>query len=202
MKKIGFLLLFLSAGYFSQAQIAIGLKGGLNFPTVDALGVADGVDISDTEGASGYHVGAFARVKLTKLAIQPEVLYSFQSFDFTQTISGNDVDITQEISYLTVPVMVRLYLLGGLNLQAGPQFGFLLGGDAISNVTGATTRQDITNALKGTDIGLNFGAGIDLPFGLDVHARYILGVSNVNDVPGESNNSQVQVSVGYALFGT
>lgn len=202
MKKTLLLTFLLFAAAISYSQgLKIGLKGGLNFPTVDAVGVGDGVDVSDRENASGYHVGAFARFKLSKIAIQPEVLYSFQSVDFTQSALGQDFDVTQKLSYLTVPVMVRLYLVAGLNLQAGPQFGFLINGEQEDNIQGSVTSSSIEDQLKNSDIGLNLGAGWDLPFGLDIHARYTIGLQDVNDVQGagEAKNSQVQISIGYAL---
>lgn len=205
MKKTLLFSLLIVGISLSHAQgLKIGLKGGLNFPTVDAIGVSDGVDVSDTENASGYHIGAFARFKFSKLAVQPEVLYSFQSIDFTQVNPLNqnqDFDITQKLSYLTVPVMVRLYLVAGLNLQVGPQFGILLDGTQEDDFQGPVTSSDIKDNLKNSDIGLNLGAGWDLPFGLDIHARYTIGLQDVNDVAGaeDAKNSMIQISIGYAL---
>lgn len=202
MKRISIfvLVVLLATAGYSQ-QFGIGLKGGLNFPTVDALGVDDGVQLSDREGASGYHVGAFARFKFSKIGIQPELLYSFQSFEFNaEDINTNDIGtVTQDISYLTVPVMLRLYLAAGINLQVGPQFGFFLNGDRTVEGIANDVVQDPTETLKGTDVGINVGAGWDLPFGLDIHARYTFGVQDVSETTNEAKNSMIQLSLGYAL---
>lgn len=194
--------LIISVTLAGAQGVSVGLKGGLNFPSVDAVGLGN-VGTSNVENASGYHVGPFVKVKVSKLAVQAEVLYSFQETNMKiQPTVGNDFDLSQRLGYLTVPVMARLYTVAGINLQAGPQFGFLLNGTAETNLMGATTSTDIKNSLKGTDIGFNIGAGIDLPFGLDIHARYIIGISDINDISGAdvSRNNQIQVSIGYSFL--
>ena len=184
-------------------EIGVGLKGGLNFPNTDALAYADGIDISDAKNASGYHVGAFAKIKLAKIAIQPELLYSFQRLEYDLTNGLGTFDVEQEITYLTVPVMLRYYLVAGLNLQVGPQFGFNLDSKQTDRISGAPTTTDIKDNLKGADLSLGLGAGIDLPFGLDLHGRYVLGLTDVNDLEGSSTerNSVIQISIAYSFFG-
>jgi len=95
---------------------------------------------------------------------------------------------------MTIPVMVKLYLAAGLNLQAGPQFGFL--------TSAKFDTQDIKNSLKSSDISANFGLGWDLPFGLTVDARYNLGLSDVSDglTADDLKSRVIQVSLGYKLF--
>jgi hypothetical protein len=193
---------FLVVGELAAQQFSVGLKGGLNFPTVDALGLDDGIQLSDRQGASGYHIGAFTLFKFSKIGIQTELLYSFQSFDLTvQDVRGNNVgSLSQNISYLTVPVMLRLYLLPGLNVQIGPQFGFFLDKDQSGTGLVQQLRVDSAETMKGTDIGLNVGAGWDLPFGLDLHARYTIGLQDVSETDNAAKNSMVQISLGYAFF--
>ncbi len=64
----------MSASAFSQAQIAIGLKGGLNFANLNT---------SSLEGTYTICIGlsfpgAFTLIKLTKIGIQPEIIFSQQ----------------------------------------------------------------------------------------------------------------------------
>ena len=61
MKKSFLILLFAIASLsaYSQAQIAIGIKGGLNFANLDASSLS-----SIYSNKTGYHGGAFLLIKL------------------------------------------------------------------------------------------------------------------------------------------
>lgn len=203
MKKLTLVLaaILMSCYSFSQG-FGAGLKGGLNFPTYDAIGLSSGVTTPSNEGASGYHIGGFARIRVSKIAIQPEVIYSFQKTEFSTDILGQPVNIEQKLSYLTVPVMLKFFLLAGVNIQLGPQFGFAMSGKQVDDILGPKTTTDFKDDIKGMDLSAAFGAGIDLPFGLDLHARYVLGLSDINDQPDveSTKNSMIQVSIGYAFI--
>jgi len=88
-----------------------------------------------------------------------------------------------------------------LNLQAGPQFGFLTsatGPDPTGVVSGSV---DIKSYLKSSDFSIALGAGFDIKkFVID--ARYNLGISEVNDSAGSTaaKNQVFQLSVGFKLF--
>ena len=189
MKKLSLVIALCAfVAFTSSAQkFQLGVKGGLNFPSKDAFGF-DGDGIS----ASGWHAGVFGLLKVSKFGVQPELLYS--SFVF----SDDDVDVDTDLNYLTVPIIGKFYLVQGINVQAGPQFGFLLN----SETEGGGLTIDNSDALKGSDLSIAVGAGADLPFGLQVSARYLIGVSDINDVSGATesiNTSTFQVSLGYAL---
>lgn len=114
MNKLKFTLIVLLMGAgitsaFAQASVSLGIKGGLNFANVNATSVGAAYN-----SKTGYHAGAFVNIKLTKLAIQPEVIYSVQGAD---AAAGN-----VELGYINIPILLKLYLVGGFNLQAGPQF--------------------------------------------------------------------------------
>ncbi|MEM8569096.1 MAG: porin family protein [Bacteroidota bacterium] len=204
MKKI--LLVFVCALFISfqsnaQAGFRLGLKGGLNFAN---LNIDEGAGEA-YDSRTGYHIGAFATIKLAKLAIQPEIIYSVQGSNYSFEIPGftSFDDVRQDFSYLNIPVMVKLYLIGGLNLQAGPQFGFLLGAESEDDIIeDLTETDDLKDTLKGSDVSIGLGAGWDLPFGLTVDARYNLGLTDVNDtsVREEARNQVFQLSVGYRLI--
>jgi hypothetical protein len=90
--------------------------------------------------------------------------------------------------------MLKLYLIAGLNLQAGPQFGFL--------TTAEIDGEDVKELYKKSDVSVGLGAGWDLPFGLTIDARYNLGLSKINDGAADSavKNQVIQVSLGYKLI--
>lgn len=197
--KIILVVMFLSAisfaGY-SQAQFAIGLKGGLN---LSKFNIGDGA--SNVNNRTGYHGGAFALIKITSFGIQPEVLFSKQGSKFTY----NATDYEANFDYVAVPVILKLYLPLGLNIQAGPQFGFNTLAELKKSVQNVNTTQDAGKEAKKSDISVAFGAGWDLPFGITIDARYVLGVKDMKFEPNPGQpvtfkNKVVQISLGYKLI--
>jgi len=198
MKKLLYFL-FVVAGMgvaqtaSGQAQFALGIKGGPNFAKIDAS------DAGGTwKGRTGFHGGAFALIKLTKIGIQPEVLFSQQGSKFT----FNSQDVESNFNYINIPIILKLYTIAGLNLQVGPQFGFLSGGEVKSTVGGITTTNDAKEFYKGSDFSAALGIGWDLPFGLTLDARYNLGLSKINDGQNDeqSKNQVFQISAGFKLI--
>jgi hypothetical protein len=116
-----FCLALLTSGLLNAQDVAFGLKGGLNLANLD---------VKDPEGSynsrTGYHAGVFLRGKFSKVAIQPELLLFTQGTDATNTTFGEYKD---SFTYLSVPLMLKYYPVLGLNIQVGPQFGFLLDGE-------------------------------------------------------------------------
>jgi hypothetical protein len=49
---------------------------------------------------------------------------------------------------VTVPVMLKFYVVSGLNLQVGPQFSFLVDGDQKFENPLESRKRDITDACK------------------------------------------------------
>ena len=176
----------------SLAAQELGIKGGVNIPTSDAV-IGNNLKQS---GASGYHVGIFAKFKFAFMGISPELQYSFQTIDF------NDLNVNknQESAYLDLPIMLRFYLPLGLNFQLGPQFSYLM--SANQSILSNDIKEDIKDQLLNSNISINIGVGWDLPFGLDVYGRYSIGISDVNDPASASTaiqNSMIQISLAYSL---
>ncbi|MCA6414742.1 MAG: PorT family protein [Cytophagales bacterium] len=203
-------LAFITTSTFAQVRFDLGLKGGLNFASVDASSSF----AKNYEGRTGYHLGAYAMLKLTKIAIQPEVIFSRQGQGFsTQPFS----DLEASFDYINIPIMIKFYLVAGLNLQAGPQFGFLSSskGDLVNTAANTVSKgQDLSGFVQTSDISLGVGAGWDFPFGLNITARYNIGLSDINKFTNNSlpssltsslgsataKNQVFQFSLGYRLF--
>lgn len=176
----------LSLYAFSQAQFALGLKGGLNFAKFDATDVSGSL-----KNKTGFNGGAFALIKLTKIGIQPEILFSQQGSKFE--FDGNNID--NNFDYINIPVILKLYTVAGINIQAGPQFGFL----TRAEIDGS----NVKDSFKGSDLSLALGLGWDLPFGLTFDARYNLGLTKIDESdPGFDavRNQVIQLSVGFKMF--
>ena len=91
--------------------------------------------------------------------------------------------------------MAKFYVAPGFSLEAGPQIGFLLSG----KLKGGDNEEDIKDALKSVDFGVNFGAGYDFTENFSAGIRYNLGLANIidEDDSAEWKNSVFSLSVGY-----
>jgi hypothetical protein len=181
----------------AYGQVAFGLKGGLNLTNINT---------DDAEATynsrTGYHAGLFLRGKFGKVGIQPEVLLFTQrnTIDNFQYSPGVYYNVKQNLTYLSVPVMVKFYPVLGLNLQVGPQFGFLLGGERKYDLSGITmTKDNVKDYYKNSDVSVSVGVGYDFNFGLGFDFRYNIGVQDINKASnGETAKSQVfLVSLGW-----
>ncbi|MGI9543928.1 MAG: porin family protein, partial [Cyclobacteriaceae bacterium] len=106
------------------------------------------------------------------------------------------------LDYVNVPVMVKFYPVKGFNIQVGPQVGFLLNAKNKYKENGTSVEDDYKDSLKKVDFGLAAGLGYKTGFGLNIDARYIHGLADINDlnVGDEIKNMVFQVSLGYSFL--
>ncbi|MFY0654812.1 MAG: PorT family protein [Cyclobacteriaceae bacterium] len=183
MKKLGVLAaLCLLVVFSSNAQgVGFGLKGGLNMAKLSGDG------LSDPSNRTGMHFGAYVRIKMGGIGLQPEAYYSMQG----TKLSAGTVKETIDANYLNVPVLLRFNPVPIINFHIGPQFGILM--------SASDSDGDIKDQLKSSDISAAIGAGLDLPFGLNFTLRYVKGLSGINDGGSSVKNNTFQISVGYDL---
>ena len=179
---------------FAQAQFAIGIKAGPNFATIDTKSTPG----TNYKNRAGFHGGAFVLVKAAKFGIQPEIIFSQQG----SKVEINSQDLESNFSYINIPIIVKLYTVAGINIQAGPQFGFVTNGEAPVSPTSVA---DVKDRMKSSDFTLALGLGWDLPFGLTLDARYNMGLSKIyDDAPStqteDAKNQVFQFSLGYKLI--
>ena len=185
---------------YSQAQVAIGIKAGPNFSKIDTEATVG----QNYKNRAGFHGGAFVLFKAAKFGIQPEVIFSQQG----SKVEINNQNFESNFSYVNIPIILKLYTIGGINIQAGPQFGFLTNAEVpIQDQLnpGSYEVHDVKDKMKSSDFTLALGLGWDLPFGLSLDARYNLGLSKIyDDAPSrqteDAKNQVFQVSVGYKLI--
>ncbi|WP_310991698.1 porin family protein [Aequorivita marina] len=183
MKKliVAIVAIFMGTTAFSQG-IDLGVKAGANFANIS--------DASNLSNKTGFQAGLFAGIKFTdKVGVQADLLYSQQGADFKL----GDFDLT----YINVPVVLKYYLFKGLNIQAGPQFGFIVD-DKISVDLG-----DVYTDAKAEEFDLSgvVGAGYDFPFGIRLDARYNFGLTDVSKVDGvDGKNSVFSLALGYSFL--
>jgi len=184
-------LLFISTVAFSQVQF--GLKAGANISNLSGL---DFKNIS-TQAQVGFHIGGFIAIKIGRLAIQPELLYSTQRVRF-DSVSVNSKDL--QLNYFTIPIMLKYRTHGGFYLETGPVFGYKINADL--------SGQNFNDYISTADFSWAAGLGYHGSGGFGIGARYNVGLSKVvnNDFASSFQNADyknavLQVSLFYSLFG-
>ncbi|CAM1373076.1 porin family protein [Tenacibaculum xiamenense] len=181
-KKLSFTILIIVLGFtgLNAQESKFGIKGGLNFAQIT------GANSLKSDRKTDFNLGIMAEIPIVeKFFFQPELLYSRQ---------GSSVNL----DYLNIPLLGKYYLTEGLNIQAGPQIGFLLSAD--------TNGVNVKSNFKTLDFGVDFGLGYQFKNGLNLGAKYNYGLSNLstgvaNEYAGTKIKNEVfQLSIGYFLF--
>jgi len=193
MKKIGVFVLCITTGVSAFAQswsdnFQLGVKGGVNLATVA------GDDFDSPDSRTSFYAGLLAEVPLTdQVSLQPEVFYSGQGFDINDNPDG--VDAEYQIDYIQVPVLLKIYLIDGLNIHAGPQFGFKINEQADFDPTNEGGNFD-TDAIKDFDFQITAGAGYKFAESFFIEARYSYGLSEMIE-DTDVHNSYVSAGIGF-----
>jgi hypothetical protein len=158
-------------------QAHFGLKGGVNKSDLHFN------NNTPSDSKVGINLGIFAHIHASKIwAIQPELLYSLEG---AQKV-GNP-RVTYNLNYLNVPVLLQYMFDNGFRLEGGPQIGFLLNARRKSG--------DVTaeyNGFKSTAFSIPLGVGYLASSGLGFDARYVFGLSDIND---SENGPTIQSNV-------
>jgi opacity protein-like surface antigen len=184
MKKIILAaILFIATSAAVQAQfVQIGVKAGVNFANQTGGSDFNGISV-DKEGITSYHAGLVAELKLLeKFSIQPELLYTTQGATYKNAFD----EFKNEMGYIAIPVMAKIYMTKSLSLELGPQASFLVSKKKEFDVADPNT----------FDFSLNAGLGLKVVGGLFVQARYGIGLTEISK-EADFKNSVFQLSAGY-----
>jgi Outer membrane protein beta-barrel domain len=197
MKKISSLvLLFVATAWFcntSNAQISVGLKGGLNVSNLN------GIDEQNfkTNALVGFHAGGYVTFNLGRnFAIQPELVYSTQGAKIENATSEENL----KLNYFNIPVMVKFLTNSGFYVEAGPQLGFQVGTIDYDNVANSVESSDLSGCL-----GLGFQP---TKSAIGIGARYNIGLGKAGEFDPntsteniEYKNGVFQLSLYWRIFG-
>lgn len=191
MKKIILIVLVMvsvSTGASAQSildRLYFGIKGGGNYSNFTNADF-------DTDPLMGFHAGAIVGFNLVEgLSIQEEFLFSTQGAE----IKGDESLFGKkklELSYISVPFLLKYKTKLGIYIEAGPQFNML-----VSDVkdTGFDKFADKV------DLGIAGGIGYQFK-NIGIGARYYTGLSKVgkfdsSDIKPDFKNSVIQASIFY-----
>ncbi len=196
-KSLVFLAVALALTSVSFAQkktsgFHLGLKAGANIFKVDGRSFKE-------EFKFGYNAGAFVQIPIgAKWELQPELLWNQTNYrtgnSFSSLYPEGKNDVEGKLNYVSIPILLTYKPVKILSLQVGPQFGILASQD--KDLLGETKE-----AFKSGDFSLLGGAQVNLG-SLRVGARYVVGLSNINDIDDKEKwkNQGFQVYLGFALL--
>ncbi len=197
---------------YSQAQV--GLRLGGNFAIWNSSEAEDLLG-AEFETLTAGHIGPYVKIPISdNLALEPALLASLKGTNiklFETEILGEDVitvdsDSDIYLLYLDMPVLLRFYLVDGLNIFAGPQVSFLLNNiieteyEECFNGTCFTDDEEDEADVKDIDFAVSLGIGYEFPFGLNFNVGYDLGLANIDDSGiAEVNNRVFKASLGWTF---
>ena len=177
MKKLFAIVFVVLVSIPAFSQIKFGLKAGvsttsLSMPTIKTItsGTTSFTVDALTTAKYGFNGGVFVRVTLFSFYIQPELLFSTRTNEYTVIDKNNPLPsgtyiAKQSFNKLDIPVMLG-YKLGPLRINAGPT-GSLL----INSPKAIITNPDYKNNYNKMTFGYQAGLGFDLLF-LTFDLRY------------------------------
>ena len=191
MKKVSIVIvLFFFLLNLKAKKPHFGIKGGVNISDLNFD------DNTSTNSKAGVNIGVLAHIHTSKTwAIQPELFYSQEG----ASRNVGDSKITYNLNYLNVPVLLQYMFDNGFRLEGGPQIGFLL------NAKTKTGDITVTNtSFQSAAVSIPLGAGYLTSSGFGLDARYVFGLSNINDNEnGRTIQSNVfQLGIFYQLSDT
>lgn len=198
MKRLIIMMALLATSVAAKAQLLAGVKAGLSTANVEIQQLRnDPWQYTKAENVTGYHAGAFARLQVAGLFVQPEAILT--STGGKIEVSGTDnMGVRVEdfkFNRLDVPIMVGYSFLNVLRVQAGPVSSTLL--------SARQEGQDIRQYMENANWGFQAGVGLDIgSITADVrYERINRQLTNTAQQTGmQVNNQQFIFSLGYKLI--
>jgi hypothetical protein len=183
----------------AHAGAALEFKGGVNMAQITGDNVYD-----DTSARFGIAGGVALRWPIAGAAsLQPELNFAQKGMKLEDT-PGISEDVTYEVDYLEVPVLVRLELPPAAGVSPavflGPALGIELS-EQLRVKSGLFQGTDSRSELEDFDLGVVGGIGFEFgpePTRLVVDLRTQVGVINLYEVPDQQTirNLDIRLSLG------
>jgi outer membrane protein with beta-barrel domain len=175
MKKLLVILLPVLIAIPAFSQVKYGLKAGVStsslsmetLKTITSGSTSYTVDAL-TEAKYGFHGGAFVRLSLLGIYLQPELLFTTRTNEYTVTNvqSSASTIVKQNFNKIDIPVMLG-FKLGPVRLNAGPAASLL-----ISSPKDLIDDPDFKSMYSNMTIGYQAGIGVDVLKKLTIDVRY------------------------------
>lgn len=176
MKKLFAIVMAVLIALPAFSQIKFGIKAGvsttnLSMATLKTISTGNKSYTVDalTTAKYGFHGGVFMRLTLLGIYLQPELLFSSRTNEYTVTdLSAPTLALTKKQTFnkLDIPVMLGLKL-GPIRLNAGPS-GSLL----INSPKDLITDNNLKSNYSRMTFGYQAGVGLDILKTLTIDLRY------------------------------
>lgn len=178
----------------ARAQVDFGIRGGVNFATLNNTDLNVGT-------RTGFQVGVFAEISLydNLIALQPELLYTQKGYE---TDAGREV----KLSYIEIPILLDFkYLLDSPvspHVYFGPYVGINVAAEAENiKVVPRIASVPFFPEEQASDVtlGVMVGGGIEISH-FDVGIRYSAGLTPAfenNNV--SAKNGVFSIVAGYSF---
>ena len=205
MKKLLlFSLLFLGMINLKAQETHFGAKLAGSFSTIKASGDIASFWNDNSKGKLNFELGLVGELMLTEqFALATEFNYAESGDVANVTIEGFKSEVKLLTSYIQVPVMARYYVNENINLNFGPQIGFLLSARDETKITlngqTETDSDDLKDDVNSTELGLIIGGGYKFNNGLFLDIRYNLGLSELfkEGEDGNFKSRALKFGIGY-----
>jgi len=189
LKRVLLIVLVMIA-FSTNAQFKFGVGGGVNLANLA------GSDISNTDSRLGFNSGFMIELKLPiKLGFELDLLFSTKGVGrgVSSFYQCNACDILPgegevNLSYIDLPVVMKIYMAKVLSFQLGGQYSMLL----IAKSDG----YDVKEYINSSDVSAVLGLGLDVSK-LHVSARYNYGLTSIDDAGADIKNNMFTFTLGY-----
>lgn len=187
--------------------VKVGIRGGANYSSVTSDAIKTSGIIVDP--ALGYFGGLVVELGGERFSVQPEILYSQNSYKISASQSGSLLTGESRINSVTVPLLFKVSLGNGPTkffINAGGFGSYALSGKVKTTFSGITTTTDLKfdSGDQRLEYGAVGGAGVALGLGraqLLIEGRYYYGLGSNGDVPAANKmfTRNIQGSVGLLI---
>ena len=184
---------FANARVFGQTTalmiLILLLIGTENFAQYSAMSISSGISIGKTKFPAqpnlkskplgGFDGGIGAEFGVSKnFSVQAEINFTTTGILLADDTTGAFAKFRN--SYLTIPLLAKLYLRPGFSIFGGPHFGYILYGRYVANSTENDIKLNVTHGYKSFDLCAVAGMEYRFPVGVFVNLRYQYGIAQID----------------------
>jgi len=188
--KFGAVTLFVFFGLIPTLEAAgkfgFGVQGGFTLTNHWSTQEKRGNYTVESSIKDGFAAGVLATVRISRLfSLEADLLYVKKGSNQTITVpsfSFGDIEVTYELNYIEIPLLVRTHLLPNAKIQPslaiGPYVAFLVNNKYTYQIAVIGTAEEEIKGIKTTDYGIIFGMGLSIPANvvrLRIDYRYSMG---------------------------